>query len=434
MKMILKMHSLDFHRQVCLKINYMICYNKKHSVQVRKAGSPPNRMTSERRAATPEIIRLSTTRLASPGRGIASARGSITTPSKGRDVDLSSYRSKQKNRSSPDKKSPTVKPKLNSRKSGSSESSLTIVATSDAPAVSVSAAVAVEDVDQSGAMAMARLSVASSDETTHCEAVNDTNNQCTRGIAIADTLSTSACIDRPSLDAFGSEAGGGEEVAETAGGAKERRSSERPLVDAMEAADSGDLDAKTSSVSLNATPRQASKTRRPSGTNSTTPCKPAAKDNVTAKPTDNALSNQVTPKKKPPIPLQNARKANSFSTTDANSESTEFQSHAELTQQWHQRLRGDEAPKKTDRKRGAGSGSGGGSGKEKSKEINMAMLQAMRCDTKSLLADGRPSLNTMTAQWEFMREQFVKSSEQLVSQLSTSSLCCMCNGFNFRTG
>lgn len=36
----------------------------------------------------------------------------------------------------------------------------------------------------------------------------------------------------------------------------------------------------------------------------------------------------------------------------------------------------------------------------------------MRADTKTLQADGRPSLDTMTAQWEFMRNQFLGSNDE----------------------
>ena len=37
---------------------------------------------------------------------------------------------------------------------------------------------------------------------------------------------------------------------------------------------------------------------------------------------------------------------------------------------------------------------------------------AIRSDTKTLQPDGRPSLNTMTAQWEFMRDQFMGSNDE----------------------
>lgn len=47
-------------------------------------------------------------------------------------------------------------------------------------------------------------------------------------------------------------------------------------------------------------------------------------------------------------------------------------------------------------------------------------LQAMRSDTQSLLPSGRPSMETMMAQWEFMRDQFLGSSDEALEWLMLS--------------
>ena len=47
-------------------------------------------------------------------------------------------------------------------------------------------------------------------------------------------------------------------------------------------------------------------------------------------------------------------------------------------------------------------------------------LQAMRSDTQTLLPSGRPSMETMMAQWEFMRDQFLGSSDEALEWLMLS--------------
>ena len=47
-------------------------------------------------------------------------------------------------------------------------------------------------------------------------------------------------------------------------------------------------------------------------------------------------------------------------------------------------------------------------------------MKAMMSDTKALLPSGRPSLDTMTAQWEFMRDQFLGSSDEALEWLMLS--------------
>jgi hypothetical protein len=50
--------------------------------------------------------------------------------------------------------------------------------------------------------------------------------------------------------------------------------------------------------------------------------------------------------------------------------------------------------------------------RDRSSKFNANMLKAIRSDTKTLMPDGRPSLDTMTAQWEFMRNQFLGSNDE----------------------
>jgi hypothetical protein len=47
-------------------------------------------------------------------------------------------------------------------------------------------------------------------------------------------------------------------------------------------------------------------------------------------------------------------------------------------------------------------------------------LQAMRSDTRNLLSSGRPSFDTMMAQWEFMRDQFLGSSDEALEWMMLS--------------
>ena len=52
----------------------------------------------------------------------------------------------------------------------------------------------------------------------------------------------------------------------------------------------------------------------------------------------------------------------------------------------------------------------------KATNSSVGALKAMRHDTKGLEEDGRPSYATMTAQWEFLRGQFMENdNEKLVS-------------------
>jgi hypothetical protein len=75
------------------------------------------------------------------------------------------------------------------------------------------------------------------------------------------------------------------------------------------------------------------------------------------------------------------------------------------TQQWQNSLRKAEAPKRNDRKQPTA--------RERAKQYDSNMLRAMRQDTKGMMPDGRPSIDTMAAQWEFMRDQFLGSNENL---------------------
>jgi hypothetical protein len=121
----------------------------------------------------------------------------------------------------------------------------------------------------------------------------------------------------------------------------------------------------------------------------------------------------TTPKKKPPIPVQSTGSARKLMQSDSvdKAGSDTFVSHAELANSWHASLRSDDPLIKRSEKRGSsnsitsgygGSGNSSSNAREKSRDFQKAaMLKAMRDDTKSLLADGRPSLTTMTAQVSF---------------------------------
>lgn len=73
--------------------------------------------------------------------------------------------------------------------------------------------------------------------------------------------------------------------------------------------------------------------------------------------------------------------------------------------QWEKRLRKNDDDSNLSRKVQS-------SFRERSSKYSASMLKAMRSDTKTLLPDGRPSLETMTAQWEFMRNQFLGSNNE----------------------